>query len=176
MIFLRDFENLSTFAASGQNNRSQTTKTKSKKMKKIIIMSLMAVFCLATADAQKTVASKSQRKNVIKENKQVTDEVFTVVQQMPAYQGGEAALLDYLKENVKYPKDAAEQEVSGRILVSFIVEKDGTLSDIKVLKTVFPSLDAEAIRVVKAMPKWIPGKQNGVVVRVKYVLPITFRL
>lgn len=145
-------------------------------MKTMIIMSLMTVFCLATADAQKTVVSKPQQKNITQEKMQNIDEPFSVVENMPKYTGGQVALMEYLKNNLKYPKDAAAQKVEGRVLVSFIVEKDGSLSDVKVQKTVFPSLDAEAVRVVKEMPRWTPGSQSGVIVRVKYVLPITFRL
>ena len=145
-------------------------------MKTMIIMSLMTVFCLATADAQKTVVSKPQQKNITQEKVQNIDEPFAVVEQMPQYAGGQAALMEYMKNSLKYPKDAAAQKVEGRILVSFIVEKDGSLSDVKATKAIFPSLDAEAVRVVKEMPRWTPGRQRGVVVRVKYVLPITFRL
>jgi len=126
-------------------------------------MSLMAVFCLSTVSAQKTVVSKKNQK------------VFDVVEQMPEFPGGMEALVKYMAENMKYPEDAKKQLVEGRVLVQFIVETDGSVSNTEVLKRVFPSLDAEAVRVISGMPKWIPGKQNGKVVRVKYTIPVSFR-
>jgi protein TonB len=84
--------------------------------------------------------------------------------------------MDYLSNNVKYPVVAQENGVQGRVVVSFVVEKDGSITDVKVVKSVDPSLDKEAARVVKSMPRWIPGKQNGSAVRVKYNVPVSFRL
>ena len=133
-------------------------------MKKLILMTVMAVFCLTTASAQKTVVSQKNQK------------VFEVVEQMPEYPGGMMAMMEFLQDNMKYPADAEKQKVQGKVMVSFIVETDGSISDVKVMKNVFPSLDAEAIRVVKAMPRWTPGKQKGKVVRVHFSLPITYRL
>ena len=86
------------------------------------------------------------------------------------------ALFEFLKENIKYPEDAQKQKVEGRVLVKFVVETDGSISNIEVAKNAFPSLDAEAERVTRLMPKWTPGKQKGQVVRVKFVLPINFSL
>ena len=124
----------------------------------------MAVFCLTTVNAPKTVVS------------QKNDDVFDIVEQMPEYPGGMQALFEFLKENMKYPEDAQKQKVEGRVLVKFVVETDGSISKIEVVKNAFPSLDAEAERVVRIMPKWTPGKQKGQVVRVKFVLPINFSL
>ena len=133
-------------------------------MKKLILMTVMAVFCLTTASAQKTVVSQKNQK------------VYEVVDQMPEFPGGMMAMMEFLQDNMKYPADAEKQKVQGKVMVSFIVETDGSISDVKVMKNVFPSLDAEAIRVVKAMPRWTPGKQKGKVVRVHFSLPITYRL
>ena len=102
--------------------------------------------------------------------------VFDVVEQMPSFPGGQSALLQYLSSNIKYPVVAEENGVQGRVIVTFVVEKDGSITDVRVVKSVDPSLDKEAQRVVKSMPKWIPGKQNGSAVRVKYTVPVTFRL
>ena len=102
--------------------------------------------------------------------------VFDVVEEMPQFPGGQAALLEYLAKNIKYPVVAEENGVQGRVIVTFVVEKDGSITDVRVVKSVDPSLDKEAQRVVKSMPKWIPGKQNGSAVRVKYTVPVTFRL
>ena len=107
---------------------------------------------------------------------EVENKVFDVVEQMPSFPGGPSALMKYLSENVKYPVVAQENGVQRRVVVSFVVEKDGHITDVKVVRSVDPSLDKEAARVVKSMPSWIPGKQNGSAVRVKYNVPVSFKL
>jgi protein TonB len=104
------------------------------------------------------------------------NKVFEVVEQMPLFPGGNGALMDFLHNNVKYPVVAQENGVQGRVVVAFVVEKDGSISDVHVLKSVDPSLDREATRVVKSMPRWQPGKQNGSAVRVKFNVPVSFKL
>lgn len=104
------------------------------------------------------------------------NKIFDVVEQMPAFPGGPAALMQYLTSHVKYPAVAEENGISGRVTVQFVVERDGSVTDVRTMKSVDPSLDREAERVVKSMPKWIPGKQNGSPVRVKYFVPVVFRL
>ena len=99
-----------------------------------------------------------------------------VVGQQPSFPGGREELFKYLTYNVKYPIDAAKNKIEGRILVTFVVEHDGSISNVDVANSVYPSLDKESIRVVNGMSKWIPGKVNGKTVRVKYTIPITFRL
>lgn len=115
-------------------------------------------------------------KEVIAQEKPVEEKVFDVVEQMPQFPGGDAALFEYLSSHIKYPTIAEENGVQGRVIVTFVVERDGSITDVKVVKSVDPSLDKEASRVVKGMPRWIPGKQNGAAVRVKYTVPVTFRL
>jgi len=102
--------------------------------------------------------------------------VFDVVEQMPSFPGGPSALMEYLHDHVKYPVVAQENGVQGRVVVSFIVEKDGSITDVRVVRSVDPSLDREAARVVSSMPRWTPGKQNGSAVRVKYNVPVMFKL
>lgn len=104
------------------------------------------------------------------------NKVFDIVEQQPLFPGGRAALMKYLSENTKYPVVAQENGVQGRVTVQFVVEKDGSISDVHVLRGVDPSLDKEAVRVVKSMPRWTPGKQNGITVRVNYRVPVLFRL
>lgn len=133
-------------------------------MKKFLIMTLMALFGLTTVSAQKTVVAKKNQ------------QVFDVVEKMPEYPGGQAALFEYLSKNVKYPADAEKQKIEGRVLVSFVVNTDGSITDISVERKAFPSLDAEAVRVISGMPKWIPGEQKGQKVRVKYTVPLIFHL
>ena len=103
-------------------------------------------------------------------------EIFEVVEQNPAFPGGDKALMAYLTKNLKYPASAQENNIQGRVLVQFVVNKDGSIVDPKVLRSVDPALDKEAMRVVSTMPKWTPGKQRGKTVRVKFTLPVTFRL
>ena len=108
--------------------------------------------------------------------KEEETKVFDVVEQMPSFPGGPSALMQYLSSNIKYPVVAEENGVQGRVVCTFVVERDGSITDVRVVKSVDPSLDKEAVRVVKSMPKWIPGKQNGSAVRVKYTVPVTFKL
>ena len=108
--------------------------------------------------------------------KEEETKVFDVVEQMPSFPGGPSALFEYLSKNIKYPVVAEENGIQGRVIVTFVVERDGSITDVRVVKSVDPSLDKEAQRVVKSMPRWIPGKQNGSAVRVKYTVPVTFRL
>ena len=104
------------------------------------------------------------------------DKVFDIVEQQPLFPGGQSALMQFLHDNIKYPVVAQENGVQGRVTVQFVVEKDGSITDVHVLRGVDPSLDKEAVRVVKSMPRWTPGKQNGTTVRVNYRLPVLFRL
>jgi protein TonB len=117
-------------------------------------------------------------KEVVVDEKPKEEEtkVFDVVEQMPSFPGGDAELMKFLHDHMKYPAVAEENGIQGRVICTFVVERDGSITDVKVIKSVDPSLDKEAIRVLKSMPKWIPGKQNGSAVRVKYTVPVTFRL
>ena len=102
--------------------------------------------------------------------------VFDVVETMPQFPGGPQELFSFLSKNIRYPKDAMEGNIQGRVIVTFVVGKDGSINDARVVKSVDPQLDAEALRVINAMPKWTPGTQSGKAVNVKYTVPITFRL
>ena len=104
------------------------------------------------------------------------DEIFQVVEQMPEFPGGMEALLQYLGKNIKYPASAQENGIQGKSIIEFVVNKDGSIVDPKVIKSLDAACDKEAMRVIKAMPKWTPGKQRGKPVRVKYTVPVSFRL
>lgn len=125
----------------------------------------------AVLKAKENIAAPEPPKHVVEETK-----IFTVVEQMPMFPGGDGALMGYLRDNIHYPTVAAENGVQGRVVVGFVVERDGSITDVNILRGVDPSLDREAMRVVKSMPKWTPGKQNGSAVRVKYQVPVSFRL
>ena len=107
---------------------------------------------------------------------QAKEEAFDVVEEMPEFPGGPKALMDYLMTNVKYPKTAFDANIQGRVIAQFVVDKEGTVRDAHVVKSVDPALDAEALRVINNMPKWRPGRQNGKVVNVKYTIPVSFSL
>ena len=103
-------------------------------------------------------------------------EVFTIVEEMPAYPGGDQKLYEYLGKNIKYPQIARESGIQGRVFVNFVVEPDGSVSNVKVMRGIGGGCDEEAIRVIKSMPKWKPGKQRGKAVRVTYTIPVVFKL
>ena len=107
----------------------------------------------------------------------VEDEIFVIVEENPQFpDGGTAGLLQYLGKNIKYPTIPQENGTQGRVTVQFVVNKDGSIVDVKVIRGVDPYLDKEAVRVISTMPKWIPGKQRGVPVRCKFTVPVTFKL
>ena len=135
-------------------------KTRKNVSLKVALMILVLLFSFTTSTAQ------TKKNNM----------VYDVVEVMPQYPGGQIAMLKYIMENIKYPKQIMEEGIQGRVTVSFIVEKDGRVSNVRLLRSVQPSLDKEAIRVVKSMPKWTPGKQNGKPVRVQFNLPVMFKL
>ena len=109
--------------------------------------------------------------------KDYTGKVYDVVEQMPSFPGGNEALMKYVQDNVKYPSHISEAEQrQGRVVVKFVVERDGSVTNVKIVRSLSSVFDKEAMRVVSNMPKWIPGKQNGRTVRVAYNVPVSFRL
>ena len=135
-------------------------KTRKNVSLKVALMMLVLLFSFMTSTAQ-------TKKN---------DMVFSVVEVMPQYPGGQIAMMKYIMENMKYPEQAMKEGIQGRVTVRFIVEKDGSISDVKPVLSVHPLLNKEAVRVVKSMPKWSPGKHNGKPVRVRFNLPVMFKL
>lgn len=115
-------------------------------------------------------AQKSESKE------EVEDYVFVIVEEMPEFPGGKDSLYKFLGANIVYPNKAKDNSVQGKVYVNFTIEKDGSISGVKVLRSVHPLLDEEAVRVVELFPKWKPGKQKGKTVRVSYNLPISFVL
>lgn len=131
------------------------------------------------------VEGQEEAEHVLKVNEKIVDEVpevvedthvFEVVEQMPQFPGGDAALMQYLSSHIHYPAVAEENGIQGRVVCTFVVEKNGSITDVRVVRSVDAALDREAQRVIRSMPAWIPGKQNGAPVRVKYTVPVTFRL
>ena len=129
--------------------------------------------------SESIVANNPQRKYVFtlqKDGSGDSGKAFDVVEQMPQFPGGHAALLQYLAQNIRYPEAAYKAGIQGRVIANFVVEKDGSITEGRIVKSVSPELDAEALRVINSMPNWIPGMQNGEAVRVKYTIPVTFQL
>ena len=112
----------------------------------------------------------------VEKPKEVKEEVFRSVEQMPQFPGGEAALMKYLQSHINYPPMAAENDVQGKVIVQFVVDKTGKVGEVKVVRSVDKDLDKEAVRVCKSLPKFTPGRQNGQAVSVWYTLPVTFKL
>ena len=115
-------------------------------------------------------------KQVVVQAKEEPEQVFDMVEQMPSFPGGQGELMKYISNNLRYPAIAQENGIQGRVICQFVVGKDGQVRDVVVVRTLDPSCDKEAVRVLSSMPKWIPGKQNGKAVAVKYTVPIVFRL
>ena len=132
---------------------------KNKLWLKIILTSIFFIGCVVIGNAQNTGS-----------------EIFTEIDEMPEFPGGQAKLMNWLAVNIRYPDAAQQNGVQGRVTVRFVVEKDGSLSGVRILKGVDKDLDAEAIRVVKRMPRWQPGRKNGEPVRSEFSLPVTFKL
>lgn len=129
-----------------------------------------------TEESEEAVVIEAPVEQVVEEE-EVVEEVFVVVEKMPEFPGGQAALFKYLSENVKYPVIAQENGIQGRVICQFVVNKDGSIVDVEVVRSGGDaSLDKEAIRVIKSMPKWHPGQQRGKAVRVKYTVPVNFKL
>ncbi|MBP1663167.1 MAG: transport protein TonB [Bacteroidetes bacterium] len=120
------------------------------------------------------IATLQEHKVIVAEEE--PEKVFEVVEQPPSFPGGDAALMEYLNKNISYPPIAQENSIQGKVTCSFVVGKDGSIQDVRVERSVDASLDKEAVRVIKSMPKWIPGRQGGNAVKVKYYLPVSFRL
>lgn len=139
---------------------------------------LMGTFAFSTANAQKPATSpKVVPAKKVSPQKADNDTLFcSIADPMPEFPGGTAKLTEFIKTNIHYPQTCKNDSIQGRVLVRFTVEKDGSITDAKVIRSVHPDLDKEALRVVNLMPKWKPGTQNGKPVRVHYVIPFKFSL
>lgn len=136
---------------------------------------------LATSDDIVTTTTNEEVTEEVVETEEVIQEEeevvnFYVIEEKPEYPGGEEALLKYIADNTKYPEIAKENNIQGKVFVEFVIQKDGSVGDVKILRGVDPYLDAEAVRVVKSLPKWSPGKQRGKAVKVSFQVPINFKL
>lgn len=169
----RKLGNYKIHKASPRNKSGRTLKNATNKAKNSSVA--------ATKTQGKSAKLKEKSDNGLGHEKTISNRVdrntiYNDVDQMPTFPGGVYALMNYLSSNIQYPYRAQELGVQGRVVVSFVVEIDGSISDFQVVQSVFPDLDNEALRVVRAMPRWTPGRVNGEKVRVKYNVPISFIL
>lgn len=128
------------------------------------------------ADVQQDEVIEVYEAPEIIDDEVVEQEIFQIVEEMPSFPGGEAKLMEYVSKNIKYPQIARETGIQGRVFVGFVVEPDGSISNVKLLRGIGGGCDEEAMRVIKSLPKWKPGKQRGKAVRVSYQIPVFFKL
>ena len=168
-----------------QTPQKQTVVKKGNQNKTVKVGAKTVEVKAAKPAQTKAPAKKAEQKPVVKDVKVVKTDaqpqneeqmVFDVVEHMPQFPGGDAAVMEFMKNTIKYPEEAEKAGKQGRVVATFVVNTDGSISDAKVVRSVSEELDAEALRVINAMPKWTPGKQNGKDVRVKFTLPVTFKL
>lgn len=139
---------------------------------------IVAMTACSNSKIQRTVSdnAKQWRAAVIKPTADPdSSKIFGAAEEMPSFPGGEKALMQYIKDNTYYPEEMCEGAAQGRVMVGFVINEDGSISDVKVLRSLTPECDEVAVKIVKGMPKWNPGKQNGKAVKTKYTVPVSFR-
>ena len=139
---------------------------------------IVAMTACSDGKIQRTVSdnAKQWRAAIIKPTADPdSSKIFGAAEEMPSFPGGEKALMQYIKDNTYYPKEMCEGAAQGRVMVGFVINEDGSISDVKVLRSLTPECDEVAVKIVKGMPKWNPGKQNGKAVKTKYTVPVSFR-
>ena len=139
---------------------------------------IVAMTACSDGKIQRTVSdnAKQWRTAVIKPTADPdSSKIFGAAEEMPSFPGGEKALMQYIKDNTYYPEEMCEGAAQGRVMVGFVINEDGSISDVKVLRSLTPECDEVAVKIVKGMPKWNPGKQNGKAVKTKYTVPVSFR-
>lgn len=139
---------------------------------------IVAITACSNSKIQRTVSdnAKQWRTAVIKPTADPdSSKIFGAAEEMPSFPGGEKALMQYIKDNTYYPEEMCEGAAQGRVMVGFVINEDGSISDVKVLRSLTPEFDEVAVKIVKGMPRWNPGKQNGKAVKTKYTVPVSFR-
>lgn len=139
---------------------------------------IVAMTACSNSKIQRTASdnAKQWRTAVIKPTADPdSSKIFGAAEEMPSFPGGEKALMQYIKDNTYYPEEMCEGAAQGRVMVGFVINEDGSISDVKVLRSLTPELDEVAVKIVNGMPKWNPGKQNGKAVKTKYTVPVSFR-
>lgn len=140
-------------------------------MNKLVIATVIGLLVLLSCSSNERLNKSEKYASLIN-----SQEVFVVVEEMPIFPGGTRAMVKYINSNLNYPQEAKEKSIIERVVVDFVIEKDGKVSNAVVRRPINPILDKEAIRIIQSMPKWSPGKQKGIPVRVSYAVPINFKL
>ena len=157
------------------------------KLKYLLFIPLAALLGTAcTNETEQTTAPEPSQEKATEQSLSISiatdrttkkkEQVYDIVEQMPEYPGGIPAMMEFIKDNIKYPESLKESAIQGRVVVQFVISETGEIGDVKVVRSIDPALDAEAVRVVKSMPRWKPGVQDGKTVSVKYTMPVMFRL
>ena len=146
-------------------------------MRNLTFIVMLAIACVACTKTTKTENTNTEETSIAEVTTSNTEEVFMEVEDMPEFPGGMSELMTYLGSNIQYPSKAKENHWEGRAVCQFVIEKDGSISNVEIIRSSgFQLLDIEAMRAILNMPNWTSGKQNGDSVRVKFALPITFKL
>lgn len=157
------------------------------KLKYLLFIPLAALLGTAcTNETEQTTAPEASQEKATEQSLSISiatdstatkkEQVYDIVEQMPEYPGGIPAMMEFIKDNIKYPESLKESAIQGRVVVQFVISETGEIGDVKVIRSIDPALDAEAVRVVKSMPRWKPGVQDGKTISVKYTMPVMFRL
>ncbi len=164
--------------SSGSDNQTSLKNTAQSPSTAVVNPQINSTHILTDEEIEKPAHENANNLPQIINNTppEMTDEVFTVVEEYPTFPGGDRARIKFLQQNIHYPKEALQNHQEGKVVINFIVEKDGSVSNLKVLNSIGRGCDDEAFRVAKMMPKWNPGKQSGVPVRVSFNMPISFML
>ena len=142
----------------------------------VVALALLAFANPKTVAATTANPTSQAQVAVVKSETEPTKKVYRSVEQMPRFPGGEAALMRYLSDNIKYPANAAKNNIEGRVILQFVIDENGEIGEVKVVRSVDEELDAEAVRVIKSLPKFEPGRENGEAVAVWYTVPVIFKL
>lgn len=147
-------------------------------MKKLVVLiiAVLSTIGVSLADCVENKSDVKSNHELNKEHDDSNDDIYVAAEQMPEFVGGMGALMRWLGQNIVYPMEALDDGISGRVIMKFVIEKDGTISNPEIVKGVHPLLDAEAFRVISIMPKWTPAKKNGQPIRCYFTLPVSFVL
>ena len=154
---------------------TKNQKVKGSVIKVLLTLPVFALLILLNTQCDNTKPNDAKPQPAVTETEAIQDSIYRVSEVMPQYPGGPNEMMKYLQENIKYPQSAKDNKIEGRVFVTFVVEKDGSITNATVLRGIDKECDAEALRVVSSMPKWNPGQHKGEVVRTQFTIPIYYK-
>ena len=154
---------------------TKNQKVKGSVIKVLLTLPVFALLILLNTQCDNTKPNDEKPQPAVTETEAIQDSIYRVTEVMPQYPGGPNEMMKYLQENIKYPQSAKDNKIEGRVFVTFVVEKDGSITNATVLRGIDKECDAEALRVVSSMPKWNPGQQDGKNVRTQFTIPIIYK-